>query len=97
MDVLHSRCCGLDVHKKTIAACAAWITAEGEKRQEQRRFGTVTRDLLALADWLRERGVTHVALESTGVYWKPVWNVLEQDFQVLPPQQRSWFLFEAQT
>lgn len=83
MDVLYSCCCGLDVHKKTIAACAAWITAEGEKRQEQRRFSTVTRDLLALADWLRERGVTHVALESTGVYWKPVWNVLEQEFQVL--------------
>ena len=58
------------------------MTAEDEKRQEQRRFGTVTRDLLALADWLRERGVSHVALESTGVYWKPVWNALEQEFQV---------------
>jgi len=83
MDVLHSCCCGLDVHKKSIAACVASLTPQGEKRHEQRRFGTMTRDLLALADWLRERGVTHVALESTGVYWKPVWNVLEEEFQVL--------------
>jgi transposase len=83
MDVLHSCCCGLDVHKKSIAACVASLTPQGEKRHEQRRFGTMTRDLLALADWLRELGVTHVALESTGVYWKPVWNVLEEEFQVL--------------
>lgn len=72
MEVTNARCCGLDVHKKTVAACV--ITPEG---QETRTFGTMTKDLLALADWLVERGVTHVAMESTGVYWKPVYNLLE--------------------
>ena len=63
MDVLYPRCAGLDVHKKTVVACAR--TPEG---QETRTFGTMTRDLLALADWLVEQQVTHVAMESTGVY-----------------------------
>jgi transposase len=56
----------------------------GKNRQEKRNFGTFTRDLLRLADWLQQCGVTHVALESTGVYWKPVWNILEGMFKVLP-------------
>ena len=83
MEVLYPCCCGLDVHKKSITACVLWAEARGRKRQEKRAFATFTRDLLALADWLRECGVTHVALESTGVYWKPVWNVLEGQFEVL--------------
>jgi transposase len=70
MDILHSRCCGLDVHKKTIAACVLRLEGETKNRQ-QRTFGTMTRDLLSLSDWLRECGVTHVAMESSGVYWKP--------------------------
>jgi transposase len=69
------------VHKKSIAPLVASLTPQGEKRHEERRFGTITRDLLALADGLLERGVTHVALESTGVYWTPVWNVLEGEFR----------------
>lgn len=78
MQVVHERCAGLDVHKKTVVASV--ITPEG---QETRTFGTVTKELLALADWLMERGVTHVAMESTGVYWKPVYNLLEDQFTLL--------------
>ena len=83
MEVLYSCCCGLDVHKKSITACVLWAKGEGKKRKEKRVFGTVTRELLGLTDWLRACGVTHVAMESTGVYWKPVWNILEGQFEVL--------------
>ncbi|GFP30325.1 hypothetical protein HKBW3S44_00240 [Candidatus Hakubella thermalkaliphila] len=72
MEVLYKRCCGLDVHKRSITACL--ITPEGRK---MRTFGTMTEDLLELADWLTKEGCTHVAMESTGVYWKPVSNLLE--------------------
>lgn len=72
MEVLHERCAGLDVHRDTVVACA--ITPEG---REVRTFGAVTAGLLELADWLAAKGVTHVAMESTGVYWKPVYNLLE--------------------
>jgi len=77
---LYSCCCGLDVHKKSITACVLWAEGKGQRRKEKRRFGTFTRELLRLADWLRECGVTHVAMESTGVYWKPVWNILDGQF-----------------
>jgi transposase len=70
MDVVHRCCCGLDVHKDTVTACVAWAEPTGKKRHEKRQFGTATRALLALADWLRGCGVTHVAMESTGVYWQ---------------------------
>ncbi|HVB55302.1 MAG TPA: IS110 family transposase [Candidatus Acidoferrales bacterium] len=83
MEVLYPCCCGLDVHKKSITACVLWAEEKGKSRKEKRRFGTFTQDLLRLADWLRECGVTHVAMESTGVYWKPVWNILEGQFEVL--------------
>ena len=76
MDVVFTRCAGLDVHKKTITACLLVSGAGGKGQSEIRRFGTMTRDLLALADWLQSQQVTHVAMESTGVYWKPVWNIL---------------------
>ena len=80
MEVVHEVCCGLDVHKKSVTACVLW--ASGRRRQP-RAFGTFTRELLELGDWLRACGVTHVAMESTGVYWKPVWNLLEGQFEVL--------------
>jgi transposase len=83
MEVLDARCAGLDVHKKTIVAC---LLTPGPHRQTTklvRTFGTLTADLLALADWLRAAGCTHVAMESTGVYWKPIWNVLEGSFTLL--------------
>ncbi len=72
MEVVHERCCGLDVHKKSVVACV--LTPEG---QQIRTFGTTTRELRALANWLAAEGVTHVAMESTGVFWRPVYNVLE--------------------
>ena len=75
MEVLYRCCCGLDVHKKSITACVLWAEAKGH-RKEKRTFGRFTRDLLSL-DWLKQCGVTHAAMESTGVYWKPVWNILE--------------------
>jgi len=81
MEVLYPCCCGLDVHKKSITACVLWAEAKGKRRKEKRRFGAFTQDLLKMADWLRDCGVTHVAMESTGVYWKPVWNILDGQFE----------------
>ena len=83
MDVIYPQCCGLDVHKKTVAACLITSTAGAEPVKEIRTFSTMTTDLLALADWLQEAGCTHVAMESTGVYWRPVYNLLEGQFELL--------------
>ena len=83
MRIMYARCCGLDVHKKSITACVLLRDAGGATQQEIRRFGTMTRDLLELTDWLHALQVTHVAMESTGVYWKPVWNILEGQFAVV--------------
>ena len=83
MHVVYAHCCGWDVHKKTIPACLLISGARGKEQHEIRRFGTMTRDLLALADWLQSQQVTPVAMESTGVYWKPVWNILEGQFEVV--------------
>jgi len=80
METLYRRCAGLDVHKKTVVACVRILAEDGTLHEEVRRFGTMTRDLLALSDWLQTEGVTHVAMESTGVYWKPVYNILEGTF-----------------
>src|SRR5437879_2850309 len=83
MEVVNERCCGLDVHKQTVVAC---LIAPGSGRQahnEIRTFGTMTADLLELADWLNASQVTHVAMESTGVYWKPIWNLLEDQVELL--------------
>jgi transposase len=78
MQVIYERCAGLDVHKKTVVACV--VTPAG---QETRTFATMTADLLALADWLLACGCTHVAIESTGDYWKPVFNILEGTCEVI--------------
>ena len=83
MEVVHQCCCGLDVHKDSVTACVVWAEEKGKKRREERSYGTFTGDLLRLADWLRACGATHVAMESTGVYWKPVWHVLEGQFELL--------------
>jgi len=66
MEVVYPCCCGLDVHKKSITACVLWAEAKGKSRKEKKRFGTFTHDLLQLADWLEQCGVTHAAMESTG-------------------------------
>lgn len=83
MDTIYRDVAGLDVHKKTIAVCIRRINTQGKATTEVRTFGTVTRDLLALSDWLRACGVTHVAMESTGVLWKPVFNILEGQFELV--------------
>jgi transposase len=77
MEVIYPRCAGLDVHKKTVVACRVHTSSDGRKQQESETFGTTTRELLRLRDWLAEWECTHVALESTGDYWKPVYNLLE--------------------
>lgn len=84
MDVLYERCAGLDVHKKTVVGCVR-VPGEGRKRREghTRTFSTTTRGLLELGEWLDSHGVTHVAMESTGVYWRPVYAVLEDGFELL--------------
>ena len=78
MEVLYPRCAGLDVHKKTVAA-AVRLATENKLISEVRTFATTTPGLLALSDWLSENDCTHVAMEATGVYWKPVWHVLSDD------------------
>ncbi len=83
MRIIYKRCCGLDVHKKVIVACLLMLEADGELRREIRKFGTMTPDLLALLDWLQQAGCTHVAMESTGVYWKPIYNILEGQLEVV--------------
>jgi len=83
MERISERVCGLDVHKASIAACVRVPGPDGAGQQFVQSFGTTTPELLALHDWLAEHGVTHVAMESTGVYWKPVYYVLEGDFTVL--------------
>jgi transposase len=83
MESLYACCAGLDVHKETVVACVRIRDAKGKARQETRTFGTMTSQLLELGDWLAEAGVTHVAMESTGVYWKPIWNLLEGQFELV--------------
>src|SRR5438034_10696881 len=82
MDVLHPKCAGLDVHQQTVVACAR--TGAGKAvTYDVRTFGTTTAEVLALSDWLTAHGCTHVAMEATGVYWKPVWHVLEGHFELV--------------
>src|SRR5207302_4003608 len=83
MNVVYARCAGLDLHKKTVVACRIVPGPDGQPHKEFRTFGTTTEALLALAEWLAAGGVTHVAMESTGVYWKPVYNLLEDRFTLL--------------
>src|ERR1700693_892670 len=82
MEVIHERCAGLDVHKETVVGCLR-VRERGQVRREVRRWATTPAELLELGDWLREAGCTHVAMEATGVYWKPVWHVLEGEFELV--------------
>jgi transposase len=83
MQVVHPRCCGLDIHKKTVVACALLTSPNGHVQREVRTFGTMTTDLLALSDWLTQCEVTQIAMESTGVFWRPVFNLLEDEERTL--------------
>jgi transposase len=83
MHIVYEHCCGLDVHKKTVVACVITLNTQGQRQKEIRTFGTMTRDLLALLDWLRAAGCTHIAMESTGVFWKPIFKLFEAEMTVL--------------
>jgi transposase len=84
VDIIYfGRCAGLDVHKKTVVACIRSVDPEGNEHKETRTFGTMTPDLLKLADWLAAEGVKRAAMESTGVYWKPIWHILEGRFDLM--------------
>ena len=83
MEVLHERCAGVDVHKKEVVVCSKVRNAAGQVEMQKRRFATMTADVLGMLDWLKGLGVTHVVMESTGVYWKPIYNILESEFEVL--------------
>jgi len=83
MQVIHTACAGLDGHKKTVVVCVLLSGADGQVQSHNQSFGTTTPQILALADWLQGLGVTHAAMESTGVYWRPIYQLLEERFQLL--------------
>lgn len=83
MDVVYARCAGVDVHKEFVQVCVRMLDDEGRMGEEVRKFSTMTADLLRMGDWFSECGVTHVAMESTGVLWKPLYNLLSDRFTVL--------------
>lgn len=83
MEAIVERCCGLDVHQATVVACLLVGAADRKPHKQVRTFGTMTADLRQLRDWLRAEGCTHVAMESTGVYWVPVYQMLEDGFEVV--------------
>lgn len=98
MDAVLECCAGLDVHQETVVACVLLGPLEHKPKKEIRMFSTTTPDLLKLADWLEEQKCSHVAMESTGIYWKPVWNILETGtFQLIlgpMPNESRMFLDE---
>ena len=83
MQIVYERCAGLDVHKKSVAVCLLVQELNEPTRKERQTFSTMTADLLRLRDWLMAQSCTHVAMESTGVYWKPIYNLLEGIFTLL--------------
>jgi transposase len=83
MENIFPRCAGWDVHKESVEACIRRIEPSGQLHQQTRHWGTMTRDIQMMADWMAAQGVTHLAMESTGVYWKPIFNLLESRFKVL--------------
>jgi len=83
MHVVYERCAGLDVHKRTVVSCAKTPDATGVLQKESRTFSTMTAEVLRMRDWLKTLGVPHVAMESTGVFWKPIYNLLEGHFELL--------------
>ena len=82
MEVLYARCCGLDVHQRLVVACLSLVEA-GLRRKEVRTFGTTTRELISMRNWLIEAGCTHVAMDSTGVYWRPIYQRLLGFFELV--------------
>src|SRR5262249_27621578 len=83
MELVYPRCCGIDIHKKIIVACLSISDPNGQRKKEIRTFRTVTNELLDCLDWLKAAGCTHAAMESTGVYWKPIYNLFEGHLELL--------------
>jgi transposase len=83
MQVVYERCCGLDVHKKTVVACILIAQASAEVQRHIRAFSTMTVGLLALSDWLQSLSVTVIAMESTGVYWRPLFHLVQEGRTVI--------------
>ena len=83
MNLMYERCAGLDVHKRNVLVCASTPDAQGQRHKERRTFSTMTPELLRMRNFLKDLGVTHVAMESTGVFWKPIFNILEGHMEVL--------------
>src|SRR5947199_5583054 len=83
MQTLIERGCGLDVHQATVVACLLIVRKDGKVQKEMRTFGTATRELVGLRAWLLSEGCTHVAMESTGVYWKPIYAILEGALEIV--------------
>jgi transposase len=83
IQVVYERCCGLDIHKRSVVACMIVPGTNNQPHKEIKSFGTMTHELLTLSDWLCANRVTHVAMESTGVLWKPIYNLLEGSFELL--------------
>jgi transposase len=82
MEVVYPRCCGLDVHKRFVVACLN-ILKKGQRHKELRQVSTMTHEILLLKEWLKASGCTHIAMESTGVYWKPIFHLLEGSFEIV--------------
>ena len=83
MEVLYPRCSGIDVHKRFLVACLSIVQANGHRHKELRQFSTMTSEILALKDWLKASGCRQIAMESTGVYWKPIFHLLEDEFEIV--------------
>jgi len=83
MEVLYPRCSGIDVHKRFLVACLSLVQAKGHRQKELRQFSTMTNGILALKEWLKASGCTHIAMESTGVFWKPIFHLLEDSFEIV--------------
>src|SRR5260221_4024563 len=83
MNIVYERCAGLDVHKRNVLVCANVPDQQGQRSQERQTFSTMTPDVLRMRTWLKRLGVTHVAMESTGAFWKPTYNLAERHFEVL--------------
>ena len=83
MDLMYERCAGLDVHKRNVLVCTSTPDAQGQRHKQWRTFSTMTPELLRMRTFLKDLGVTHVAMESTGSFWKPIFNILEGHMEVL--------------
>jgi transposase len=83
MQIIYEYCAGIDIHKKMVVVCVIMLNAAGQRVKEIRSFRTTTAGVLELRDWLQTAGCTHVAMEATGVYWRPIWNLLEGAFELL--------------